>query len=116
VSESPTLRAMARVHVLSDDLLFGSRLQAELSAAGHVVTLSAQRDESADAVVLDLTHDAPARLGAQAPGTPTVAFYAHVEADVRERALAAGIELIVPRSRMARELVALVERVLVTGR
>jgi len=107
---------VGRVHILSDDLLFGSRLQAELAAAGHVVTLGTQPDESVDALVLDLTVDARARLGARTPGTPTVAFYAHVETDVRERALAAGIELVVPRSRMAREPVALVERALATAR
>ncbi|MGD0198314.1 MAG: hypothetical protein ABSC56_10490 [Solirubrobacteraceae bacterium] len=102
---------MARVHVLSDDLLFGSRLQAELSGAGHDVTLGATVPGPIDALVLDLTHDAPARLvGLEA--IPTVAFYSHVEADVREHALAAGIELVVPRSRMAREPAALLARAL----
>src|ERR687898_899597 len=33
----------------------------------------------------------------------TLAFYSHVDADVRRRALAAGFDLVVPRSRMARE-------------
>ena len=40
---------------------------------------------------------------------PTLAFYSHVEQDVRERADAAGIDRVVPRSRMAREAAALVE-------
>jgi hypothetical protein len=110
------LHAMARVHVLSDDLLFGSRLQAELSAAGHAVTIGAHAEGSAELLVVDLTHDAPARLALLDTTRPTIAFYSHVEADVREQALAAGIELAVPRSRMAREPVALVARMLATAR
>ena len=36
--------------------------------------------------------------------------YSHVDADVRTRAIAAGFDLVVPRSRMAREGSALVDR------
>jgi hypothetical protein len=39
-----------------------------------------------------------------------LAFYAHVETDVKALAERAGFELVVPRSRMAREGPALVER------
>jgi hypothetical protein len=38
----------------------------------------------------------------------TLGFYSHVEAAVRERAERAGFDLVVPRSRMAREGPALV--------
>jgi hypothetical protein len=95
---------MSHVHVLTDDLLFGSRLQADLTAAGHVVTLGPTPDRAADAIVADLTHDSDARIAALTPPRPpTLAFFSHVEADVRARALAAGIERVVPRSRIARE-------------
>lgn len=107
---------MARVHVLSDDLLFGSRLQAELAGAGHEVTLGVAPAEDVELLVLDLTHDAQARLAAFADARPALAFYSHVETDVRNRTVAAGIELVVPRSRMAREPAALVARALATGR
>jgi hypothetical protein len=43
---------------------------------------------------------------------PIVGFYSHVETDVRSQAEAAGFELVVPRSRMAREGAALVERLI----
>ena len=33
----------------------------------------------------------------------TLGFFAHVEPEVRKRALQAGFDLVVPRSRMARE-------------
>ncbi|HLW93811.1 MAG TPA: hypothetical protein VKS25_00385 [Solirubrobacteraceae bacterium] len=109
---------MARVHVITDDLLFGSRLQGDLGAAGHEVTLGVAADPDADVYLLDLTHDADSRLAALAssPRPPILAFFAHVETDVRARAQAAGVELVVPRSRIAREGVALVAGLLATAR
>ena len=108
---------MARIQLLTDDLLFGSRLQSDLSAAGHEVTLGPTPDLEADAIVADLTHDSEARIAALvAPRPPTIAFFAHVETDVRTRALAAGIELVVPRSRIAREGPARLAGGLATGR
>jgi hypothetical protein len=108
---------MATLHVLSDDLLFGSRLKAELSAAGHEVTLGPNVDRECDALLADLTHDASARIGGLAGlDRPVLAFYSHVEVDVRDEAREAGIALVVPRSRMAREAPALVAQLLATAR
>lgn len=107
---------MARIHVLSDDLLFGSRLQAELGLAGHEVTLGLAIADGTEAVIVDLTHEPAARLAGLDGFRPALAFYSHVEGEVRDRALAAGIDLAVPRSRMAREPAALVERLLATER
>jgi hypothetical protein len=45
-----------------------------------------------------------------------LAFFAHVEPGVRERALAAGVELAVPRSRIARDGPALLASLLATAR
>jgi hypothetical protein len=42
--------------------------------------------------------------------TRTLGFYSHVDARARERAEQAGFDLVVPRSRMAREGAALVTR------
>jgi hypothetical protein len=105
-----------RVVALIPDLLFGSNVQGALSAAGHEVQLVSRLDPdlTADVLIVDLTADAPERIAAASaarpPGTPVLAFYAHVEADVRQQAEDAGFELVVPRSRMAREGAALVER------
>lgn len=109
---------MARVHVITDDLLFGSRLQGDLGAAGHEVTLGVAAEADADVLVLDLTHDADARLSAAAPQPrpPILAFFSHVEVDVRAQAQAAGVELVVPRSRIAREAPGLVADLLATAR
>jgi hypothetical protein len=108
---------LATVHVLTDDLLFGSRLQSELTAAGHVVTLGLALPAAADAIVADLTHDADARIATLAPPrSPTLAFFSHVDVDVRTRALAAGIDVVVPRSRIAREAHSLLAALLATAR
>jgi hydrogenase maturation factor len=108
---------MARVHVLTDDLMFGSRLQADLVRADHEVTMGMTADPSAELIVADLTHDpeaALAALGAMHP--PTLGFFSHVQPAVRERALAAGIDVVVPRSRIAREAPALVAALAATAR
>jgi len=117
---------MALALVLTADLLFGSRVQGQLQAAGEQVELIADRallrerlrDPAAAAggvvvVVVDLTDDAlggvelPRELDATS-APRLLGFYSHVDAEVRERAERAGFDLVVPRSRMAREGAALV--------
>ena len=101
---------MPRVALLCPDLLFGSKLLSALEGAGHELVAPGA---AADVFVVDLTADADERIAeAAAAGLPTLAFYAHVEQDVRERAEKAGIDRVVPRSRMAREAASLVEGVL----
>ena len=108
---------MARVALLCPDLMFGSRVEEALRAAGHEVTRYAGEDaaraalDRSDALVLDLTageFDAAAlvasmRGGRELEGTVTVGFYPHVEQGVRRRAEEAGVDVVVPRSRMARD-------------
>jgi DNA-binding NarL/FixJ family response regulator len=113
---------MARVVALVPDLLFGSRVQGTLAAAGNEVELVGDEhrvrellgDAAAPTVavlVVDLTSDAldgPALVESlSAEGAlaqiRTLGFYAHVDVSIRERAEEAGFDLVVPRSRMARE-------------
>jgi hypothetical protein len=120
---------MACVLALTADLLFGSRVQGELAAAGHDVELIADeprlRERLADGaapaaavLVVDLTDgdlDGAAIVQSLSSGgglgaTQTLGFYSHVDAPARERAKRAGFDLVVPRSRMAREGAALVAR------
>jgi CheY-like chemotaxis protein len=119
---------VARVALLCRDLLFGSRVQAAVEAAGHGVWRIDTREQArgaapeADLLVVDLTDaelDGPAvvdslRSGGDLADTPTLGFYAHVEQETRRRAEEAGFDRVVPRSRMAREAVALVEGMLPT--
>ena len=111
---------MARVVVFVPDLLFGSNVAGALTAAGHEPQLVSNLEHAsfgeADLLVLDLTADPRERIDAvrsRLPaGLPTIAFYSHVETDVREIAERQGYTLVVPRSRMAREAGALVDRLL----
>jgi hypothetical protein len=122
---------MARVVALVPDLLFGSQVQGMLAAAGYEVELVGEENRVRDrlgnaaeptvaVLVVDLTNDAldgPGLVAAlSAAGalaqTRTLGFYAHVDVAVRERAEEAGFDLVVPRSRMAREGTALVASLL----
>jgi hypothetical protein len=101
---------MARVALLCPDLLFGSKLQGALRAAGHEPV---GPGDDAEVLVVDLTDDPDARIAQAAEASiPRLGFYSHVEQDVRRRAEEAGFERVVPRSRMAREAPALVESLL----
>jgi hypothetical protein len=101
---------MAAIAVLCPDLLFGSKLESALRAAGHDVLPA---DADADLLIVDLTADADARIRQTADAAPPrLGFYAHVEQDVRRRAEQAGFTRVVPRSRMAREAALLVDSML----
>jgi hypothetical protein len=105
---------MARVVAVAADLLLGSKVEAMLAAAGHEVTLASSLAEAplddAELLVADLDTENPEALVGL--GVPVLGYYSHVNVDTREAAEAAGVDLVVPRSRMARELPALVERLL----
>jgi hypothetical protein len=105
---------VARVLSIATDLMLASRVDAGLTAAGHHVvlaqSLAAAPLDEAELIVADLEVERPDELAAT--GLPVLGYYSHVDADRRAAAQAAGLELVVPRSRMARELPALVERLL----
>jgi hypothetical protein len=105
---------MARVVVVAPDLLLGSKVEAMLQAAGHDVTLTpaltAAPLDNADLLVADLDAEDPKALTNL--GVPVLGYYSHVNAETKQAADAAGVDLSVPRSRMARELPQLVERLL----
>ena len=77
-----------------------------MRAAGHEPVLYAP-GVAADVVVVDLTTGELPEVDAEAP---RLGFYLHTDQDTRERAEAAGYDLVVPRSRMHREGPALAER------
>ena len=121
---------MARVAALIPDLLFGSKVQSALQAAGHEVDLIASEVEAWDEVggidllVVDLTSPdvdgvelfETLATGGELHGVRTLGFFAHVQPEVRDRALQAGFDLVVPRSRMAREGAQLANGLLAWGR
>jgi hypothetical protein len=97
---------VARVVAIAPDLMLGSRIAVGLSAAGHEVTISPSMAEApldgAELLVADLDSEpAEALVGL---GVPVLGYYRHTNPEVREAAEAAGVDLVVPRSRLAREL------------
>jgi hypothetical protein len=107
---------VARVVAVFDDLLLGSNVLGMLKAAGHDATLTGGADvqsDGVDLVIVDLgasTFDGVAVAESLAQGTRTLGVYSHVDVETRNRADAAGFDLVVPRSRLAREGARLVER------
>lgn len=117
---------MARVIAHVPDLLFGSKVEGMLAAAGHDVSLvaseSAARDAGGDieVLVVDLFFEPDAAIAMVAAlkadgmldGARVLGSYAHTAPEVRAAAMEAGFDLVVPRSRMAREGAALVDGLL----
>lgn len=94
---------MAKVLLVCPDLLFGSKVEGALRAAGHEIA-----NDGAELAVVDLTEG----VVPEPPLRPAIGFYLHTDQDTRRRAEELGYDLVVPRSRMHREGVALVERLL----
>jgi hypothetical protein len=98
--------------------MLASRVEATLAGAGHEVMLESGRDggpaAEADLIVADVGELDPGPIATAGP--PVLGVYRHTDPATRDRAEAAGIELVVPRSRLARELPELVDRLLGEGR
>jgi hypothetical protein len=104
---------VARVAALAPDLFFATKIEETLTSAGHDVTVLAHADalpDDAELVIVDLDHvELPVE---QPPGVPILAFYSHVDVETRRKGEQAGFDLVIPRSRMAREMPELVGRLL----
>jgi hypothetical protein len=105
---------VARVFSIATDLMLASRVEATLTAAGHEVSQASSVENAslseAELVVADLDAADPESLADLE--APVIGYYSHVDVETRKAAEAAGIDLVVPRSRMARELPALAEQLL----
>lgn len=98
------------------DLFFQAKVEetARLLAAGLKIVSSAsdlsralEQDSSLLLVDLNASGD-PAGLIAQAkrknPRLPVIAYFSHVQTELEEKALRAGADRVLPRSRFSREL------------
>jgi hypothetical protein len=105
---------VARVLVLVPDLMLASRVEATLGGAGHDVAMSSDPSGTSmaevDLIVVDVGDVDPSKAAGH--GVPVLGVYRHTDPGTRARAEAAGVDLVVPRSRLARELPKLVERLL----
>jgi CheY-like chemotaxis protein len=105
--------------VLSDDLVFVSRISATAQSVGLAVRqartpaelVALARREAPGGVILDLQNpglDLPALLAdlrAACPAMPRVTAYgSHVEAELLRAARGAGCDLVLPRSKFVKEL------------
>ena len=99
---------MAKITVIVADLMLASRAQESLIAAGHEVAVAPALPDplATDAIVCDL--DTADVTAVSAAPVPVLGFYSHVDVETKNRAEAAGVDVVIPRSRMARELPGLV--------
>jgi hypothetical protein len=104
---------LARVLALVPDLMLASRVETALRGAGHEVRIASSLPEvvdDADLAVADLNEIDVESLAAL--DLPVLGFLQHTDAETRKQAEQAGIDLVVPRSRMVRELPDLAGRLL----
>ena len=99
---------MALVVAYVPDLMLASRVAEPLRSVGHEVVLATYPDRSdeADVIVCDL--DEVDSVAIAALGRPTLGFHSHLDVETGRAAREAGLDLVVPRSRMAREITELV--------
>jgi hypothetical protein len=109
---------VARVVAVVPDLMLASRVEATLTGAGHEVRLASASEEAAteaaDLIVADVGEVDPASVVGH--GAPVLGFHRHTDPASRRRAEQAGVALVVPRSRLARELPELAKRLLTAAR
>jgi hypothetical protein len=96
---------VARIAVLVPDLLFGSRMEGGVEAAGHELV---PVEDDPDLVIVDVEVVDPNEVA----GRRRLGFYPHVQPELKRRAEAAGFDVVVPHSRIARELPDLLEKLL----
>ncbi len=93
---------MARVALRIPDLMLHSRVLEVVRAGGHEIV-----QDDPQVLIVDVMEVPAQEVAGQAPAL--LGVFAHTQPQVRERALAAGFDLVVPRSRMVREGAQLVD-------
>jgi hypothetical protein len=97
---------VARVALRIPDLMLHSRVLEVLRQGDHEIV-----SEHPDVLVVDVMEVDAVEIATRPPRAPVLlGVFAHTQPEVRERALAAGFDLVVPRSRMVREGAELVSR------
>ena len=103
---------MARIVAVVPDLMLQSRVVETLRGAGHDVSVVSDPADAGDAelIVADVNEVDPAAVAAH--GVPVLGFHQHTDPESKRAAEAAGVSLVVPRSRLVRELPELAARLL----
>ncbi|MBI3485148.1 MAG: hypothetical protein HY012_08360 [Acidobacteria bacterium] len=114
---------MGRVVALVDDIFFIAKMKetakqtgVALETAGTPAALAeAARADATSLLIVDLNArgsiEAIEMLRAAGNTLPVIAFFAHVQAELAERARVAGCEQVMPRSKFTRELAEILRRV-----
>ncbi len=114
---------MSKVLALVDDLMFQSKILETARHTGAAVKIVGTADalfeqaqaESPALVLVDLNAraaslEAVERLRAAGNAVPVIGFLSHVQADLAERARAAGCSEVMPRSKFTQQLAAILTR------
>ena len=95
-----------------DDMFFASKIRATAEAVGVEISFPRTKESliekarQADLVIVDLHSQKfdPLSLPADLSGARLLGFFSHVEVELKQKALAAGYQQVVPRSVFARDL------------
>ena len=103
---------MASILACVADLMLASRVKEILTSSGYEVSLVSNLPEEVDADLIVCDLDSTDAVAVAALEPPSIGFYSHTDVDTRRRAVDAGVDLVIPRSRMVRELPQLVSGLL----
>ena len=103
---------MSGVVIVVDDMFFASKIRAVAEAVGVEVSFPRNKDvliekaRDAKLIIVDLHNQKldPIELARQLSGVKLIGFFSHVETELRQKALAAGYDQVLPRSAFVREL------------
>ena len=101
-----------RVLAVVDDMFFASKIRAVAEAVGVEISFPRTKESliekarQADLIIVDLHNQKldPLSLPGELGAVRLLGFFSHVEVELQRRALAAGYDLVVPRSAFARDL------------
>ena len=106
------------VIVVVDDMFFASKIRAVAEAVGVEISFPRTREaliekaREARLIIVDLHNQKidSVELARQLSGVKLIGFFSHVETELRQRALAAGYDEVLPRSAFVRDLAQILKR------
>ena len=106
------------VIVVVDDMFFASKIRATAEALGIEVSFPRSKEalvekaRDAELILVDLHNQKidAVELAQQLSGVKLIGFFSHVETELRQKALAAGYDEVLPRSAFVRDLPEILER------
>lgn len=105
------------VIVVVDDMFFASKIRAVAEAVGVEVSFPRSKEaviekaREARLVIADLHNQKidAVELARELSGVKLLGFFSHVETELRQKALEAGYDSVIPRSVFARDLAEILE-------